>query len=220
MPAEVRAEIAADEAAQAQLEQLRQIRGALRDLPDVMPDPEVFERIQGRLASAPPDSDPQVQPLFAAKPKPEPRRWQLRFPLATAASVFLLAALGSAIWLPQMADTGPGPGSGPAPLVADGTAVDAATPAMSSSISALIGRSQQLEAVARLPVSSTGDRPARSRQALLYRIADLDAELNALIEEEPMNPELKEQLWRQRVQLLETLVAVQQEQMADAAGLY
>ena len=95
-----------------------------------------------------------------------------------------------------------------------------ATATLPDAMTALIDRSQRLEAVARLPVARAIDGQERSRQALLYRIADLDAQLNSLIEEEPMDPALKEKLWQQRVALLETLVAVQQDQLAQAPGLY
>ena len=87
-------------------------------------------------------------------------------------------------------------------------------------MASLIDRSQRLEAVARLPVARAIDGQERNRQALLYRIADLDAQLNSLIAEEPMDPALKEKLWRQRVELLETLVAVQRDQLGQAPSLY
>ncbi|MEM1229595.1 MAG: hypothetical protein AAGI15_03600 [Pseudomonadota bacterium] len=228
LSAEARAALAGDETSAMRLARLADIKAALNELPDPVPDEALYEQIQARLQerrsegnganpSAPhTEQDPKVSTLFATPTAPA-ARWRLRYPLATAASVFMLAVLGSVLWLPEVTDA---PDTGPTPIAGVTSTGDAPTALPAASVAALMDRSQQLEAVARLPVSSGTAQPAQSRQALLYRIADLDAELNALIEEEPMNPQLKEKLWRQRVDLLETLVAIQQEQMADAAGLY
>lgn len=206
------------------LAQFRTIQQALQALPDQAPPEGTWEQIQERLAAGP----PAVQPLVAstAATGSAAASWQLRYPMATAAGVFFAAVLVSLLWLPRIGDDADsGPVIGPTPMLADNatapepgaTNPETATPA---AMADLIDRSQRLEAVARLPVARAIDGQERSRQALLYRIADLDEQLNSLIEEEAMDPALKEKLWRQRVDLLETLVAVQQAQMAQAADLY
>lgn len=213
LAADVREAMAQDPDAAARLAHMRDIRGALQALPDEAPDDTVWEQIQARTAAG-----PTIQPLTATAGTAvsSPAGWQLRYPLATAAGVFFAAVMVGLLWLPQL-DTGvdADPVTGPMPTVAEHT-----TPMSSGAMADLIDRSQRLEAVARLPVARAIDGQERSRQALLYRIADLDAQLNSLIEEEQMDPALKEKLWRQRVDLLETLVAVQQAQMAQSADLY
>lgn len=214
--------IAASADAGDALAQLRDIQQALQALPDQAPPEGTWDQIQERLAAGP----PAVQPLVAGAAGPGSASWQLRYPVATAAGVFFAAVLVSLLWLPRLGmETDGGPATGPAPMLADTAPAQPSgsqtTGSMSSGEMAdLIDRSQRLEAVARLPVARAIDGQERSRQALLYRIADLDAQLNSLIEEEAMDPALKEKLWRQRVDLLETLVAVQQAQMAQAADLY
>jgi len=63
---------------------------------------------------------------------------------------------------------------------------------------------------------SAGAEPSSAQRALMFRIADLDAELNSL-QQEAMHPDLKERLWRQRVALLETLMEIQRFQMHNQA---
>jgi hypothetical protein len=55
---------------------------------------------------------------------------------------------------------------------------------------------------------------------LLYRIADVDAELIALYEAPQMDVEHRERLWSQRVELLESLTDVQRGQAVLRPAIY
>ncbi len=187
LPADVARAIEGDPAAQGELEKLRGIRQQLNALPAVPPDPAVWEEISRR-----------AQP---------PRSWTLRYPLATAATVFLAAALTIVAWNPL---GNGGAGAGPEPVVvADGALVD------------LMSRSQALES--HLPVQGT---PAgqlawgSAEEALRYRIADIDAQLMRIYETEPVDVERREALWRQRVDLLESLTQVQRGQAVVRPAIY
>ncbi|MFK7914521.1 MAG: hypothetical protein AB8B93_11455 [Pseudomonadales bacterium] len=233
LPRDAQDAIAATADAGEQLAQLRGIQQALQTLPDQEPPAGTWEQIQARLAAGPQTLQPlalqsgsQGTTVASLNNTGGPAEaaatsWQLRYPMATAAGVFFAAVLVSLLWLPQIgSDAVSQPSTGPTPALADISPALPSGALPSGAMADLIDRSQRLEAVARLPVARAIDGQERSRQALLYRIADLDAQLNSLIEEEAMDPALKEKLWRQRVDLLETLVAVQQAQMAQAADLY
>ena len=228
--AQLRRSAAQDEHAQARLARLQQIKSALQALPEVAPDEQTWTRIQADIARRQVTDEraaqvPKITESFSGSTAPARRRLRLRYPIATAAGVFCAAVLGSILWMPQLGDVGitiDDADPGPAAAMVAGTArlADPADVAAVDTMSALIDRSKRLEAVARLPVARAIDGQERSRQALLYRIADLDAQLNSLIEEEPMDPALKERLWEQRVALLETLVAVQQDQLRRSPSLH
>ncbi|NIP13404.1 MAG: hypothetical protein GWM88_01135 [Pseudomonadales bacterium] len=187
LPDDVVRGIEGDPAAQRDLRTLRGIRQELNALPPVQPDPALWEEINRR-----------------AHPS---RSWTLRYPLATAATVFVAAALTIVAWNPLRKG---GDAAGPGPvLVADGALVD------------LMSRSQVLES--HLPVQGT---PAgqlawgSAEEALRYRIADIDAELMRLYETEPLDVERREALWRQRVDLLESLTEVQRGQAVVRPAIY
>ncbi len=225
LSAETRQRIAEDRKASAQLALLQQAKSQLNALPDVQPDEDTWQRVQQQLAQRQAaGTSGQGGQISVFEPEPTPRGWRLPYPMVTAAGVFFAAVMLSTLWLPQLGTEVPGistPVNDPEPLVAANSASGASPPtAAADTMGALIDRSRRLEAVARLPVARAIDGQERSRQALLYRIADLDAELNSLIEEEPMDPALKEKLWQQRVELLETLVAIQQDQLRRSSSLY
>ena len=110
--------------------------------------------------------------------------------------------LASALWLRSLPTAGPGDVQ---------LALENAT-----DIETLVDRSRRLEAAVQSQVVSTDVEPSRAQRALMFRIADLDAELNSL-QQEAMHPDLKERLWRQRVELLETLMEIQRYQMREQA---
>lgn len=189
LPADVARSIEGDAAAQSDLETLHGIKQQLNALAPVQPDPALWDEISGR-----------VQPQ---------RRWTLRYPIATAATVFLAAALTIVAWNPLQNGGGATDADAGPVVVADGALVD------------LMSRSQVLEA--HLPVQGT---PAgqlawgSAEEALRYRIADIDAELMRLYETEPLDVERREALWRQRVDLLESLTEVQRGQAVVRPAIY
>ena len=116
--------------------------------------------------------------------------------VAVAATVVLAAALSILWW--NLADDRP-------------TELPAALP------SDLVLRSQQLESQAfyrPVPDAETAGRMVwgSSQRAMRYRIADLDSELNSEYAAQRHDSLTRERLWRQRVELLESLVEVQHRQ--------
>lgn len=218
--ADVEAALAADPALAQQLQQLLELRHELNALPAEEPPPELWEQIQRvaeqRLApkaeQAPAaqlnlTSQAEGQTPIAAQVATDDAAntpWfsspQLR--LATAASVFLVGLLASALWLRDL----PEAGSGDVQLALENGAA----------LETLVDRSRRLEAAVQSQVVSADAEPSRAQRALMFRIADLDAELNSL-QQEAMHPDLKERLWRQRVELLETLMEIQRFQMREQA---
>lgn len=220
--AELQQAIRSDPARALRLRRLEQIREDLESLPGLAPDPALWATIQARAAA---NSMALAEPAAAAGAQ----RFRLPYPLATAAAVFLaVVGLSLAIvpseWQsssavgPQLV-VGPGAGATTGPGARPGTP-EPTLLAPVGDLASLMDRSQSLEAVARLPVVRSADATASSREALLFRIGELDAEINGLIEQESLNPMLKERLWRQRVELLETLLAVQQDQVMKSAELH
>ena len=127
------------------------------------------------------DTWARIQERSAAKPSAFARITG-RYPLAMAATVALAAMLGIVVWDPANLQS-----DDPAatPQVADLSSVAAGS--TGNRYAALVNRSQQLES------------------ALLYRIADLDTQLNASPAGDSASLEAREQLWEQRVRLLESL---------------
>ena len=179
---EVAAALEADADARAELAVLRQLKHELRELPAVAPPADAWANIQAR----------------AGKRGGAGARLTERLPLATAATVFLAALVGILVW-------------DPANLVPDSTpvanqVVTTVTPtsAEAARYAALVSRSQQLEAALLYPARASAWSP--SQEAMLLRIADLDAELSSTgTDGELMSLAAREALWQQRVALLESL---------------
>ncbi len=179
------AEIEADSESRAHLKALREIKHALNELPGIEPADEVWQNIDQRLRL---NENLERQ-----------RGFKQRYPwanLATAATVFFAAVLSILWWNPG--DEG-------------------VTGLPTAPLSDLVLRSQQLEsqvfypqAKRRVPAGQLAWNS--SQQALLYRIADVDLELNWYYEDQLPDPQERERLWRQRVELLESLVEVQRRQ--------
>lgn len=176
-------EIEADPEMRSQLATLRQLKHDLNELPDVTPPPDTWAQIQARTSARP--------STFAVITG--------RFPLAMAATVALAAMIGIVVWDPANLQS-QGPAS--APQVADLSSVAAGS--TGSRYAALVNRSQQLES-ALLFQPGAGVDWNTDQRALLYRIADLDTQLNAEPSDELASLEAREQLWAQRVRLLESL---------------
>lgn len=169
----ISARIEADAHSRAELAVLRQLKHDLNELPAVAPPGEAWANIQARVG--------RRRSRFA--------RFTQQFPLATAASVFLAALVGIVVWDP--ADLRSGDDT-PAPIAVDLSSPDNARYA------ALVNRSQQLESA----LLYRGSNWSPEQEALLLRIADLDAQLSNSTDQDL---EDREALWQQRVALLELL---------------
>jgi hypothetical protein len=181
--AELAALVDGDPAAREELERLRRMKAQLNALPPVKPPAAVWDAIQERSGSRP--------------------GWLQRFPLATAATVFLAAALTIMLWDPT---AGPAPGPN-GPQVAD-------------PLAQLILRSQRLESEVLTRASAPTVPGTASERALVYGIADVDAQLNELYAAGAADPQERERLWRQRVTLLESLADEQRGQAVLAPAIY
>jgi hypothetical protein len=126
----------------------------------------------------------------------------LRFPLATAAGVFLATALGIMLMNPF------GGGSVSNPVLMES----------GEGLAGLMTRSQQLESEILLPAGFGVGSP--SQQAVVYRIADVDAELLRLSERNAADPYRQIELWRTRVELLQNLQTVQRGQALLRPAVY
>ncbi len=187
----------------AELAALRQARRQLRALPDVEPAPMVWERIRARLDGGSmfrdePASEHEPMPAHGLVPRSTPVAGGGRSsadpgrsfaaPLAVAAGLLVLLCASILFLSGSQMLPGQDQGAGTARLEAENRALQA-----------LQVRSRQLE-----PLVS-GIRPGRvdpAEQALLYRIADLDAELAG---NGRVLPRDEAQLWESRVALLESL---------------
>ena len=203
---EIAAQIEADPVSRERLQQYRELKYRLNELPDVAPPAQTWEAIQQRTAVAPRSFMSSIQ----------------RFPLATAASVFFAAALGILLWNP--ANLAPAAGVRPAAGVAGvagvaGNGIEiAAEIAAGQDYAALVNRSQRLESLL-----SRASQPVfrdAAQQAIKYRLADLDAELDRYAYGERQGPAARQLLWRQRVELLESLAQARRLQAVAQAAVY
>ena len=189
-----------------QLARMNQLRSELQALPDVPIADEVWQKIS--VAQRPPGGAGR-----------SPNHW-LRYPLATAASVFFASLLG--IY-----------------LVFSGQQVklDTGQPQMTLTsmqveqggmqLASLMNRSRELERrlqgvtplTRAADVSLAAQAPTRQtsvvERQLMGRLADVDEQIALMFELGIQDPAQRERLWAQRVTLLESLVAVRGEQMSD-----
>ncbi len=193
---EIAAQIEADPVSRERLQQYRELKYRLNELPDVAPPAQTWEAIQQRTAVAQRSFMSSIQ----------------RFPLATAASVFFAAALGILLWNP--ANLAPAAGvAGVAGVAGNGIEI-----AAGQDYAELVNRSQRLESLL-----SRASRPVfrdAAQQAIKYRLADLDAELDRYAYGERQGPAARELLWRQRVELLESLAHARRLQAVAQAAVY
>jgi|GEM_PF-1744895 len=195
-------------------QEVSRIKAGLQQLPDVPIDEEIWQ---------------QIQPELASTQQPSQSGW-LRYRYATAAGVFLLCMLSVATLI-----SGPDFDS-PARLPIATTSgeseaddVGAIGQLGGAMLAGLMQRSRELEAriatdpridpnaqVRVQPVAAdallggTNERPLRREEALiLYRLADVDAQIAQLYERD-QNSSTAERiaLWRMRVSLLQNLVVL------------
>jgi hypothetical protein len=193
---------ARDPEAQATLSELERLRSELRTLPPVTPDDAVWAAIQERTAAGA-GRGASTGPIADAAAGAALPGWLQRFPLATAATVFLAAALTIMLWDPTAAPGGDAPG-----------------PQVSDPVAQLMLRSRRLESELMTRAAAPALGNTSSEQALLYGIADVDAQLNALYAAADVDPAERERLWRQRVMLLESLADVQRGQAVLRPAIY
>lgn len=174
-----------DPEARATLVSLSGIKAQLRALPAIEPEPEVWAAVERRRRKA----------------------WLARFPVATAATVFLAAALTVVWW-------------NPAGIGQHDEEATFAGPVTSDPVAELVLRSQRLESALLSPASVAEAGTSASERALLFGIADVDAQLSALYESGDVDPGVREQLWRQRVMLLESLAEEQRGRAALSPAIY
>jgi hypothetical protein len=174
------------------LEEIDALQKALTSLPDVAVDDEVW-----------------LRPETASRPSGRMAAL-LRFPMATAASIFV----ASTLFIVYLLSAPDGVGQ------REFAALPPANPTENRLLD-LMNRSRDLELRLRggltpaLGNVSTG-RPAAPKRStrsleerqLLYRLADVDAEIARLYDGDTVDAQARERLWRQRVGLLENLVFV------------
>lgn len=174
------------------LQQLAALKAELRGMPDVPLEESVWRNVRPSPA------------------KPAVSRW-LRYPLATAASVFFLSAVAIYTLL--------GPGVDPASDAPVEYATDVQVSGDGVRLAALMNQSRDLERILTGDpgwrvnrADSTGSASADGQESALaemlaYRIADVDAQIAGLHEDgAPIDPALRADLWSQRVMLLEAYV--------------
>ncbi len=183
------------------LVELIRLKAELNALPPVTPDASVWEAIQERAGL--PVGDQEAGAATRA-PGPVARpAWLQRFPLATAATVFLATALTIMLWDPTSAPGTPDAG-----------------PQVQDPLAQLVLRSQRLESELVSRAAAPALTITTSEEALVYGIADVDAQLNAMYESGAINPAERERLWRQRVMLLESLAEVQRDRAVLRPAIY
>ncbi len=174
--------------AQATLAEIQALRAELGKLPDV----------------------PLEDELWLSRMPPARRSAWLRFPLATAATVFLASALGIFMMAGGLTPSDPEPSFAGASHVEPGGV----------RLASLMNQSRDLETRLASPAVSQGMRYAAETDAaarpaavtaterrLLYRLADVDAQIARLYEADAVDHNARVELWRQRVNLLESIVA-------------
>lgn len=188
-----------DEQAQAErderINELKDLRRELRSMPDVPVDDAVWIR----------------------HAKPARRSVWLSFPLATAASVFVASVLG--IYLVG------GYLSGSEPHQTQRIASTIEVDPDGLQISALMRQSKDLErrlqtssallAVADGAAGSPSPRVTTIERNLMYRLADVDAQIAGLYEEPHIEGGARLALWRKRVEVLQSMVAVRSDRAPE-----
>lgn len=192
-----------DPQVQTQLTRMRALRQDLQTLPDVPIGAGTWQDIAA-LADA---------RSATARARPH---W-LRYPFATAASVFVASLLG--IYL-TFSSLSPGESGAAAPALLNAARLEAG----SLRLAGLMNRSRQLEMRLRgeqMLTHASEQSPAPAHVAvqptlierrLMGRLADVDAQIASMFERGSQDPQLRERLWTQRVSLLESLVTVRDEQ--------
>lgn len=175
-----------------------------------------MERLRARLRALP-ELDPprdlwRTLPLDA--PRVPERRAQTSWHWQVGAGIAAAAALAIALVLNvrQAPDDGPAPGTT--------TDLVAATPAPMSSVNGvttaeLLETSRQLETALRVMPAA----PQVTRASTALTIAELQDrifQVDTMLSEPELDPASEQELWRQRVRLMDTLMQVRYAQLAES----
>ena len=174
-----------------QLKQLKMLRQALNELPDIEPDSGVWDKIQARAAKPPPAAGLVVQPRGMFR--------TLQAPYAMAAGL-LLAVLVGVLSMNVARETPP-----------------AGTLAHDATLDSLRYRSQRLEPLVQGAGLYRDDAAVR---AVKYRIADLDTQIASYPERTSLQQRQVQQLWSKRVALLESLAEGRRARAALQPAVY
>jgi hypothetical protein len=178
-----------------ELAAIRRIKAQLNELPDVPLDDSVWMNVM---------------------PEEQARSPWLRYPLATAASVFLASVVGIYAMFSGLGNTGSTGSIERAP----GYVVTAPIEGTGLRLAGLMRESRDLEQRLYSPnplnlASTQTGSPAQTMpdpsglaQTLLFRLADVDGQIARLYDAPEMDNERRQTLWTKRVDLLDSLVAV------------
>ena len=191
-------------------------------------DPEVIEQLEqirglGIQLNALPDVPVDDSVWLPVMPARKQRSVWLRYPMATAASVFFASVVGMFVLFGgPVSDIGNN--AGPVQY----TSLDSIDNS-GAQLAALMRQSRDLEQ--RLygvnPLAQAADTPQTTyegmpaptalEETLLFRLADVDGQIARLYDAADMDSAQRQALWLKRVELLESLVAIRS---GDAARLF
>lgn len=173
------------------------LRARLRGLPELDPPRDLWRTIPLEAAATAP-----------ARPGHTPWYWPVGVGIAAACALTVALVL----------NIGQSPDDGPAP----GTTTDliAATPAPMSSVNGvttadLLETSRQLEAALRVMPAA----PQVTRASTALTIADLQdriLQVDTMLNDPQLDPASAQDLWRQRIRLMDTLMQVRYAQLAES----
>lgn len=178
------------------LQGLERMRARLRALPELDPPRDLWTTIPLAAAAAP------------ARPGHTPWYWPVGVGVAAACAMAVALVLN----VGRQADEGPAPGTT--------TDLIAATPAPMSSVNGtttadLLETSRQLEAALRVMPAA----PQVTRASTALTIADLQDriyQVDSMLNDPGLDPVREQDLWRQRVRLMDTLMQVRYAQLAES----
>lgn len=181
---------------QRQLQGMERLRARLRELPELDPPPDLWKTIALQAVAAP------------DRPTHTPWYWPVGVGVAAACALAVALVL----------NVGQAPDDGPAP----GTTTDliAATPAPMSSVNGvttadLLETSRQLETALRIMPAA----PQVTRASTALTIADLQDrifQVDTMLNDPELDSTSEQELWRQRIRLMDTLMQVRYAQLAES----
>jgi hypothetical protein len=202
-----------------QLARMQAVRSELQSMPDVPISEEVWQRVTSVPAKRTGKGKGPGKGSGQGRGGPGPSHW-MRYPLATAASVFFASLLGIYLVFSGQQQS-----------------LDAGQTQMANTdlefqqgglqLASLMNRSRQLELRLQgvTPLTPAADTHTAPRAAvapptvierqLMGRLADVDEQIARMYEAGIQDPAQRERLWAQRVSLLESLVAVRGDQMSN-----